>query len=1386
MKRRAEDQEPIFAPQQQQPRRPPVQGVAESFQHRALALAPNVIEKPAENMQPSTGIQYSLPQGYQVPTMPQSTSGHGHNSTAPHITPHAHSLAVQPQVPAVVQGHVHPPAPITSAQGQQQQQFQRLKVEDALSYLDQVKLQFGNQPQVYNDFLDIMKEFKSQSIDTPGVINRVSQLFKGHPDLIMGFNTFLPPGYKIEVQTNDLVNVTTPGQIHYITPQGISVQNIPASGAPSQLPTHHQHQTLPQTGPHTTTTTTTTATPPLATQPALNKTSKPVQSPAHTPTSQPNPSIPAYASPRSPSVQPNTPVSSTPSSGPPPQNNQPVEFNHAINYVNKIKNRFQGQPDIYKAFLEILHTYQKEQRNAKEAGGNYTPALTEQEVYTQVARLFKNQEDLLSEFGQFLPDAKRSLFTGSSLTGGKEQVKKSEDEDMINKQNKKRPRPTLMHMSPLLKKKMRYSCTKDQSFASVGKHGVLREFSFFDKVRRLFKSQEVYENFLRCIALFNQEVVSGAELLQLVTPFLGKFPELYTQFKSFLGDKELSHAVSGLSDRYMEGGGGREVDYASCKRLGSSYRALPKTYQQPKCSGRTALCKEVLNDTWVSFPSWSEDSTFVSSKKTPYEEQLHRCEDERFELDVVLETNLATIRVLESVQKKLSRLSPEDQDRFRLDDCLGGTSEVIQRRAVYRIYGDKAPEIIEGLKRSPATAVPVVLKRLKAKEEEWREAQQGFNKIWREQYEKAYLKSLDHQGVNFKQNDMKALRSKSLLNEIESIYDERQEQSTEEGGVGHQGRNSSGSISSSEPHMMFTYEDKQILEDAASLIIYHVKRQPTIHKDDKDHIKRIIQHFVPDLFFARRGELSDTEEWTDEEAEPEEGGERGGAAPSVAVGAAAGGNGNSDNSSGGVVATGSQTQPQVALTHPLQQQQLQQQLNGEPRRRRCSPSQPGETEPSAIPGDMSQPAGTTAPTPGSLPMETGSGVAGEKVDLRDPEAEHQKELDGVYNLFFVNNNWYFFLRLHQTLCSRLLRVYRQAEQQLLEHRAEQSRERLLMAEGRREKACDLAMELRLKQPSEVELEEYYPAFLDMVRSLLDGNLDSTQYEDTLREMFTIHAYIGFTIDKVIHNIIRQLQHLVSDEVCLQVVDIYLGERKRGAAGGNLSSRCVRAAWETSYQWKSERIMAEENCFKVMFIQNKGQVTMTVELLDTEEAQADDPLDVQCLSSYMEQFVGTESSLCSQAEGYFFKPVFLPRNLRRFRRWQVRQVEAMRCRREWHRQLAVENAGSLDCRFKLNTHKMVFVMNSEDYMYRRGALVKARKSQHRVASNQHERFDKWHQGWLSTHVTASAERSVQNWLMGEEEEDFIPCKTTCMSTEVKGQTVNRYQVHYSSSKAPSSP
>lgn len=121
-------------------------------------------------------------------------------------------------------------------------------------------VQFFFTPQCW-ELMNSFCLFCVSSIDTPGVISRVSQLFKGHPDLIMGFNTFLPPGYKIEVQTNDLVNVTTPGQIHHISPHGISVQNIPITGAATQ----HQTQ-IPSVA--------TTSAPPILTQPTPPKLSK--------------------------------------------------------------------------------------------------------------------------------------------------------------------------------------------------------------------------------------------------------------------------------------------------------------------------------------------------------------------------------------------------------------------------------------------------------------------------------------------------------------------------------------------------------------------------------------------------------------------------------------------------------------------------------------------------------------------------------------------------------------------------------------------------------------------------------------------------------------------------------------------------------------------------------------------------------------------------------------------------------------------------------------------------------------------------------------------------------------------------------------------------------
>lgn len=68
------------------------------------------------------------------------------------------------------------------------------------------------------------------SIDTPGVINRVSNLFKGHPDLIVGFNTFLPPGYKIEVHASD------PTKINFTTPNQSTPKSLPLAVGPAPNP----------------------------------------------------------------------------------------------------------------------------------------------------------------------------------------------------------------------------------------------------------------------------------------------------------------------------------------------------------------------------------------------------------------------------------------------------------------------------------------------------------------------------------------------------------------------------------------------------------------------------------------------------------------------------------------------------------------------------------------------------------------------------------------------------------------------------------------------------------------------------------------------------------------------------------------------------------------------------------------------------------------------------------------------------------------------------------------------------------------------------------------------------------------------------------------------
>lgn len=126
----------------------------------------------------------------------------------------------------------------------------------------------------------------------------------------------------------------------------------------------------------------------------------------------------------------------------------------------------------------------------------------------------------------------------------------------------------------------------------------------------------------------------------------------------------------------------------------------------------------------------------------------------------------------------------------------------------------------------------------------------------------------------------------------------------------------------------------------------------------------------------------------------------------------------------------------------------------------------------------------------------------------------------------------------------------------------------------------------------------------------------------------------------------QLQHLVTDDVCARVTELYLSECPGKATGGAQSTQSSRSPAESVYQRKAEQLMSDENCFKVrahnetlcfywlkwpklpafnfplsvlvqlMFAKSRGSVSLGVELLDTEEENSDEPADTEVHPKWM--------------------------------------------------------------------------------------------------------------------------------------------------------------------------
>mmetsp|Transcript_15747 Transcript_15747/g.27617 ORF Transcript_15747/g.27617 Transcript_15747/m.27617 type:complete len:2133 (+) Transcript_15747:330-6728(+) len=931
------------------------------------------------------------------------------------------------------------------------QGYRQLKVEDALAYLEQVKTQFASLPHVYNQFLDIMKEFKAQTIGTIEVIKRVSLLFRGHRNLILGFNTFLPPGYKIEMREDANTGITTTGfsgpsgfsslsiapppprppvppqatgygvgpqAVGYVTPTGAPPPSSAGFGAPPPQPpgtnvgppmaqgllsTPTSQRPSGQAAANgrggsapasvSAVTPSKTGDMRIKTEPGVAQTVAPSPGTAPMPPGvmaasgraeygpmdgsgmvppgmAPDPRMfplgPAGARPLPQQmapvgVQPGqpgqpgqpvalvSPMGASPAGGigmPPPNvaSMQPassaavppgstdpnylepgstrhIEFNQAITYVNKIKNRFSGRQSVYRQFLEILHTYQKEQKSIKE-------------VYEQVAELFHDHADLLEEFTMFLPGPPPTapVPVGQLTTPGpaaKAKPGPSPSKKAVPATGK-RPRrtsqiepvqgymfanqpgttvgagqvpaippasmlgavvPTVPPTAPVLlgnpsakrpktgsgfgtpgmppsstapaagaptysptekaKSKKLDSKKKDKNAAlapsqmapGAGAASKLRnlatmpaEFQLFNEIRmRLSDNPLVYKEFIKYLDLLSKEIISKQELNMIAEEILGKWPALLKAFVSFvenagstLGDTSSAllkedemvarmggnYAMNGImmhpgdldEHSHIFGTTALSSSIASSSSLGNqlridgqpyedalanpklaarlqmmrsrpmseiaaessiksteSYKRLPADFPMPVCSGKTDLDRKTLNDLWVSVPVGSEDYSTRGFRKNQYEENIFRCEDDRYELDMVIETNAATITRLEPIAATIAKLSPEDKKKHALAQ---GALGPVHFRAIERIYGDHGAEVVEQVKVNPSVAIPVVLTRLKQKDEHWRRARLEMNKIWREVCEKNYLKSLDHRSFNFKQLDKREWSSKIILSEL--------------------------------------------------------------------------------------------------------------------------------------------------------------------------------------------------------------------------------------------------------------------------------------------------------------------------------------------------------------------------------------------------------------------------------------------------------------------------------------------------------------------------------------------------------------------------------------------------------------------------------------------
>ncbi|PUZ50656.1 hypothetical protein GQ55_6G075800 [Panicum hallii var. hallii] len=69
--------------------------------------------------------------------------------------------------------------------------------ERPLRFLATMQRELANETHKYNEFIDVMGQFKNGRMDAASLVEYVTVLLAGHPDLLRGFDEFVPMDYKI-------------------------------------------------------------------------------------------------------------------------------------------------------------------------------------------------------------------------------------------------------------------------------------------------------------------------------------------------------------------------------------------------------------------------------------------------------------------------------------------------------------------------------------------------------------------------------------------------------------------------------------------------------------------------------------------------------------------------------------------------------------------------------------------------------------------------------------------------------------------------------------------------------------------------------------------------------------------------------------------------------------------------------------------------------------------------------------------------------------------------------------------------------------------------------------------------------------------------------------